>query len=81
MVLALAAAAAMLAALAAATAQAAPSNPARAALAALERQADAAVLVVDTTQPGLPVASGTWWGRTPMSRAAREVIGVAVKYR
>ena len=46
-----------------------------------ELGADAAVVVVDTTQPGLAVASGTWWGRTPMSRAAREVIAVAVKYR
>jgi hypothetical protein len=43
--------------------------------------ADAAVVVVDTTQPGLPVASATWWGRTPSSRAAREVVAVAVKYR
>jgi hypothetical protein len=50
-------------------------------VAAAKLGADAAVVVVDTTQPGLPVASGTWWGRTPMSRAAREVIAVAVKYR
>ncbi len=50
-------------------------------MAAARLGADAAVVVVDTTQPGLPVASGTWWGRTPMSRAAREVIAVAVKYR
>jgi len=45
------------------------------------RSADAAVIVSDTTQPGLPVASGTWWGRTPMSRTGREVIAIAVKYR
>jgi type IV pilus biogenesis protein CpaD/CtpE len=50
-------------------------------MAAAKLGADAAVVVVDTTQPGLAVASGTWWGRTPMSRAAREVIAVAVKYR
>ncbi len=49
--------------------------------AAAKLGADAAVVVVDTTQPGLPVAGGTWWGRTPMSRTAREVIAVAVKYR
>ena len=49
--------------------------------AAAKLGADAAVVVVDTAQPGLPVASGTWWGRTPMSRGAREVIAVAVKYR
>jgi hypothetical protein len=49
--------------------------------AAAKLGADAAVVVVDTTQPGLPVASGTWWGRTPMNRTAREVIAVAVKYR
>ena len=50
-------------------------------MAAAKLGADAAVVVVDTTQPGLAVASATWWGRTPMSRAAREVIAVAVKYR
>lgn len=49
--------------------------------AAAKLGADAAVVVVDTTRPGLPVASGTWWGRTPTSRGAREVIAVAVKYR
>jgi hypothetical protein len=31
------------------------------ALAAAELGADAAVVVVDTAQPGLAVASGTWW--------------------
>jgi hypothetical protein len=50
-------------------------------MAAAKLGADAAVIVSDTTQPGAPVASGTWWGRTPMSRAAREVIAVAVRYR
>jgi hypothetical protein len=50
-------------------------------IAAARLGADAAVVVVDTTQPGLPVASATWWGRTPSSRAAREVIVVPVKYR
>ena len=49
--------------------------------AAAKLGADAAVVVADTTQPGLPVAGATWWGRTPMSRGAREVIAVAVKYR
>jgi hypothetical protein len=50
-------------------------------MAAAKLGADAAVIVSDTTQPALPVASGTWWGRTPMSRSAREVIAVAIRYR
>jgi hypothetical protein len=50
-------------------------------LSAAKLGADAAVIVSDTAQPGLPVASGTWWGRTPMSRTGREVIAVAVKLR
>jgi hypothetical protein len=49
--------------------------------AAAKLGADAAVIVSDTAQPGLPVASGTWWGRTPTSRIGREVIAVAVKFR
>jgi len=49
--------------------------------AAAKLGADAAVVVVDTTQPGLPVASGAWWSRTTTSRGAREVIAVAIKYR
>jgi hypothetical protein len=49
--------------------------------AAAKLGADAAVIVSDTIQPGLPVATGTWWGRSPGTHNAREVIAVAVKYR
>jgi len=49
--------------------------------AAAKLGADAVVVVVDTTQPGLPVASGTWWNRGFTPRAAREVVAVAIKYR
>jgi hypothetical protein len=50
-------------------------------LAAAKLGADAAVIVVDATRPGLPVASPTWWSRTTAPRASREVIAVAVRYR
>ena len=48
--------------------------------AAAKLGADAAVVVDDPRAPG-SVASRTWWGRTPTSRATREVIAVAVKYQ
>jgi hypothetical protein len=49
--------------------------------AAAKLGADAVVIVQDSIQPGLPVATGTWWGRTPGTHDAREVTGVAIKYR
>ena len=48
-------------------------------LAAAKLGADAAVIVDDPT--GGAIASKGWWGRTPMSRASREVVAVAVRYR
>jgi hypothetical protein len=49
--------------------------------AAAKLGADAVVIVQDSIQPGLPVATGTWWGRIPGTHDARAVIGVAIKYR
>jgi hypothetical protein len=50
-------------------------------VAAAKLGANAVVVVQDTIQPGLPVASGTWWGKVPGTHKAREVIGIAVAYR